>query len=1099
MKTVDHGAQGASELESAAATTAQRATFAAAGEYWTIAYGGATCTLRNSLGLSYLQRLLQHPGEEFHALDLLMGPGTGSAPGAEDAELSGPDGLTRSRPGDLGAILDPRAKREFRRTLDQLGGELEELRARGAHAQAEKVAGEIESIKRELIHAVGLGGRDRRAGSAAERARINVTRALRGAIQRIAEHHAALGKLLDESVRTGSFCRYLPKAALDWRFGSSEQESVAKRVAPPAAATVAPFGSSASGFSSVQPELTVFVNRTAERAHVRALLGRVANGRGSIVSISGPAGIGKTRLARELGADARDLGFITLAGNCYDRDSVPFVAIVEAFETALAQAATPASFRADLGNEAAEIARLMPELRRLFPDIPPPLQGSPEQTRRALFNTIVAVIARRALLSPMLLLFEDVHWADEGTLALLAHLAHSITNSPVMVMITYRDDAIDPASQFGQTLNDLLRCGLEHVSLRGLEQAAVAQMVKDVSGGELPASLVDLIYANTEGNSLFVLELVRHVIANQAQGGPPEGIDQAELNLPQSLRLLMGRRLTQVSKPTQKVLGTAAVIGRSFTFALLETATGIEAEQLLELVEEAERAGLISSRLRYPDAQFKFAHELIRRAVLDDLSVARRQRLHLSVAGAIEQLYPNALEDQAEDLAHHLWNAGVAAPASKTIRYLQVAGTKAVQAAANVEAINHFRKALRLVNTAPDSAERTQTELMLQVALAVPLAAIKGYGSPELEAVFARARLLCRQAEDTPQLFPMLWLMWLFHTARGEHITAVDLGRQCLRLAEKAKEPALLLAAHHALGVSLSALADFEPALEHLQETIKLYDPTRHVILAFQFGQDFGVVARAHGAIDLWYLGYPERALKMSDDALELARRLAHPFSLAAALVQRAWLHWLARDVNATRERAEEALQLAGEGDFGYWRPIATVLRGWALVQGQEVSQGITQLHEGVAAYRATGSGVLRPAFLGALAEAYALGGRPQEGLDSLREAYAVITDSGERWWEPELYRLEGELMLKLAGGAPPAAALRSKAEACFQRAIEIAHEQKAKLLELRAMVSLSRLAGQTSQYSNQGRSLRDLHGWFTEGFDTADLIGAARLLQSLN
>jgi predicted ATPase len=1096
MKTVDCGVDRALELESAA-PTAQRAIFAPAGEYWTIAYGGATCTLKNSLGLSYLQRLLEHPGEEFHALDLLMGPGTGSAPGVEGAELSGPDELTRARPGDLGAMLDPRAKREFRVTLSQLGEELEELRARGAHARAEKVAGEIEAIKRELMRAVGLGGRDRRAGSAAERARINVTRALRSAIQRIAEHHAALGKLLDESVRTGSFCRYLPRARLDWKFASSEPESVAASVAALPAAVAAPLRSSASAFSSAPSEPSAFVNRTAERAHVGGLLRRVANGRGSIVSISGPAGIGKTRLARELGSDARGLGFTTLAGNCYDRDSVPFVAIVEAFESALAQAATPASFRAELGDEAAEIARLMPELRRLFPDIPPPLQGSPEQTRRALFNTIVVVIARRSRLSPLLLLFEDVHWADEGTLALLAHLARSVTNLPVMVMVTYRDDAIDPASQFGESLNDLLRCGLEHVALRGLEQAAVAQLVNDVSGGKLPASLVDLIYANTEGNSLFVLELVRHVIAKQGPSGPPEGTDQTELNLPQSLRLLIGRRLTQVSKPTQKVLGTAAVIGRSFTFALLEAATGIEAEQLLELVEEAERAGLISSRLRYPDAQFKFAHELIRRAVLDDLSVARRQRLHLSVAGAIEQLYPNALEDQAEDLAHHLWNAGGAAPAGKTIRHLQVAGTKAVQAAANVEAINHFRKALRLVNNASDSAERTQTELMLQVALAVPLAAIKGYGSPELEAVFARARLLCRQAEDTPQLFPVLWLRWLFHTARGEHITAVDLARQCLRLAEKANQPALLLAAHHALGVSLSALADFEPALEHLEQTIKLYDPAQHATLAFQFGQDFGVVARSHGAIDLWYLGYPERALKMSDDALEQARRLAHSFSLAAALVQRAWLHWLARDVRATRERAEEALRLAGEGDFGYWRPIATVLRGWALAQGHEVSEGITQMHEGVAAYRATGSGVLRPAFLGALAEACARGGKPQEGLDALREACAVSADSGERWWEPELYRLEGELVLGLAGTAPPAAAVRSQAEACFQRAIEIAHEQKAKLLELRALVSLSRLGAPASQYAIAGRSLRDLYGWFTEGFDSADLIGAARLLQS--
>ena len=203
----------------------------------------------------------------------------------------------------------------------------------------------------------------------------------------------------------------------------------------------------------------------------------------------------------------------------------------------------------------------------------------------------------------------------------------------------------------------------------------------------------------------------------------------------------------------------------------------MEADRLVELVEEAEKAGLISSRLRYPDAQFKFGHELIRRAVLDDLSIARRQLLHLSVAEAIELLHPNALEDHAEDLAHHLWNAGTAAETSKTIRYLQIAGTKAVQTAANIEAIGHFRKALQLVNSAPDSPERAQTELMLHMALTVPLLTTKGFASPEVEGVYARARHLCRQFGESPQLFPVLWGMWLFHTARAEHITARDLSR----------------------------------------------------------------------------------------------------------------------------------------------------------------------------------------------------------------------------------------------------------------------------------------------------------------------------------
>lgn len=279
------------------------------------------------------------------------------------------------------------------------------------------------------------------------------------------------------------------------------------------------------------------------------------------------------------------------------------------------------------------------------------------------------------------------------------------------------------------------------------------------------------------------------------------------------------------------------------------------------------------------------------------------------MAEAIEVLYPDSLTDHAEDLAHHLWNAGVAASdISKTIRYLQIAGLKAVQTAANAEAIGHFRKALQLVNSVPDSPERAQTELMLQVALSVPLFTTKGFASPEIEAVYARVRHLSQQAGEGPELFPVTWVRWLFHTARVEHMTSRDLAEQCLRMAEQIRNPALLLAAHHALGVLLSTLAEFEPAVEHLEQTIKLYHPAEHASLAFQFGQDFGVVARSHAAIDLWYLGYAERAQKVSDEALALAQKLSHPHSLAAALVFASWLHVMSRDPRAAAECSAEAL-----------------------------------------------------------------------------------------------------------------------------------------------------------------------------------------------
>jgi predicted ATPase len=1097
MKTVDSGLLGRSESNSICDSTVQAGIFASAGEYWTIGYGGVTCTLRNSLGLSYVQRLLQSPGEEFHAQDLLTG-GTLSVGDAERPDKNALRDLTPSRLNDLGPMIDAQAKQEYKRKLVELGEELADLRERGEYERAEKVESEIEAFQRELARALGLGGRDRRAGSVAERARINVTRAIRSAIQRVSEYHAALGKILNESVRTGSFCRYAPnpKVPINWRFTSDSAEGQLEPSPPAIPAVLFPIGEPRLPQSA--PSQTTFVGRVAERALLRECLQRAVHGCGGMVTISGPAGIGKTRLSRETGEDARRLGFITLAGNCYDReDSVPFTAVVEAFEAALALAPTPKRFLEDLGDEAAEVTRLMPQLRRLFPDIPPPLQVSPEQARRSLFNAIVEVVARASRATPMLLLFEDVHWGDEGTLAFLSHFARAMSRLPVVVVLTYRDDEIDPVGPFSKTLADLLRCRVEQIHLRGLPETGVAEMIGALSGREPPSGLVGLLYTNTEGNPLFVEELFHHLERTGSNDAALKALERAELDLPHSLRLIIGRRLARVGEETRKILGTAAVIGRSFTFALLEAATHLDAEQLIELVEEAEKAGLISSRLRYPDAQFKFAHELIRRAVLDDLSVARQQLLHRNVAAAIELLHPNTAEDHAEDLAYHLWNAGAAAETDKTVRYLQIAGTKAVQTAANGVAVGYFKKALEIVNSAPDSPERVQAELMLQLGLSVPLITTKGFASPDVEAVFARARHLCRQAGEAPQLFPVLCGLWLFHTARAEHILARDLADQCLRLAEKGGDPALLLAAHHALGVSLSLLGDYGLALEHLEQNIKLYDPDQHRALAFQFGQDFGVVSRSHAALDLWHLGYHDRALSMTDEALRLARRLSHPHTLAAALIFAARVHLLSRDAPAGLARSEEALKLSGEGDFGFWRPVATIYRGYALAQGEEIEEGIAQIRAGLEAYRDSGNGVGRPTFLAFLAEAYCRAGQPAAGLEALREAYATARQSGERWYESELYRIEGELTLQLSQTRRADTTQQKRAEDCFLRAVEVARDQKAKLLELRATISLHRLWAAQGKRGESRRQLKELYGWFTEGLDTPDLIEAAELIEN--
>ena len=823
--------------------------------------------------------------------------------------------------------------------------------------------------------------------------------------------------------------------------------------------------------------------------------------------IGGALGVGKTRIAAEFAAEASARGLVTLVGSCYDREnSLPFNPFVEILESAMAQSTSHDAFRAALGNDAGEMARLMPQLRRLFPDIPPPLELSPEQSRRILFNAVVELLGRSAASGPILLLFEDLHWADEGTLSLLNHIARSISKVPVLILGTFRDNEIDSAGPLARTLDELLRIHmLERISLRGLPQSAVAEMIHALSEKEPPPDVVNLIYSGTDGNPFFVEELFRHLLERgklmDSNGEFRRDLNLAEIDVPQTLRLVIGRRLARLSDEARKILGPAAVIGRSFTFELLEASTKIDADSLLDSVEEVEKAALIYSTLGYPEASFQFSHELIRSAVLSELSAPRRQRLHLNVVSGIERVHANALEDQAGNLAHHLWQAGRAADPDKTVHFLALAAQQALKQSAYEGALRYFQNALELLKGLPHSQDRARRELELQIDYGLALLATKGWYAPEMGNTYRRAHELCQSLDDNLRLFPVLSGLWSYHLVRGEHTMAISYTDEMTRLAPRMQNDGMIIQADWASGCSRFFKAQFVEAHARLERASGLYDRQRHRALAFQFGQDPCVSCHCFDAMTLWVLGYPDQAEKKAQEAIKLARELEYPFTLTWCLTMIGKYYLMRRDYAGAERVIIEGLALTKEYGFSFFAESLIAYR----VIGAAAQGRIDQMTAGggnADGFSAAGYELAHTWARSAIAEALGNLGQVDIGLALLAEARELMERNDERYMESEIYRIYGELKLREAARVPsnPAnvAASESEAEKSFLKAVEISHERGAKALELRAAISLSRMLVNTGRPTEALSLLQPIHDWFSEGFGWPELKDAKSILAEL-
>ncbi|HXG20739.1 MAG TPA: adenylate/guanylate cyclase domain-containing protein [Methylomirabilota bacterium] len=862
--------------------------------------------------------------------------------------------------------------------------------------------------------------------------------------------------------------------------------------------------------------LMPLVGRNLEVHLLQACWRQAVSGNGQIILLSGEAGIGKSRLVQTLKEHVIAEGATRIEFRCspYHYNSA-FYPIIEHLQRLLLFTSTDSpqekleKLEQTLACYRFPQADTLPLFAALLalphPPDAPPIMLSPQKQRQKTQEALLAWLVEEAERSAVYCAWEDLQWIDPSTLELLTLVLEQTPTTRLLALLTFRPDFIPPWRP---------HLHLTQLTLSRLGRQQVEWMVAQLTGGKaLPLEVLREIVAKTDGVPLFVEELTKMVL----ESGLLTTVDDhyeltgslPPLAIPSTLQDSLMARLDRLA-PVREIAQMSAALGREFSYELLHAVLPLHETILQQGLRQLVEAELIYQRGRLPQATYSFKHVLVQDTAYQSLLKSKRQQYHQRVARVLEERFAETCETQPELLAHHCTEAGLIAQA---IPYWQRAGQRAMERSANMEAISHLTKGLQLLQTLPDSSDRVQQELALQIPLGVSLVMTKGYAAPEVGQAYARARELYRQVRETPQLLPVLWGLWQFYIVRAELQTAYELGEQLLTAAQRAQDSTLLMGAHQALGVTLFHLGELVSARAHLEQGVALYNLQQHGSLAFLFGQDPGVACCSFAALTLWLLGYPEQAGEKLSRALVLAQELSHPFSQAFTHFFAAWLAQFRREEREVYEQVEMLLTLSHEQGFLQWLAMGPLLQGWALVNRGQRTEGIAQIRQGLAAFRSTGARMLLPYFSALLAEAYG-SAQPKGGLGVLTEAETEMQNSGERFCEAELYRLKGELTLqqhreRAAGsgqrekGADPQPPIldpqaETEAEACFFKAINIACKQQARMWELRATVSLARLwQRQGRRHEAQHRLAESYHG-FTEGFDTQDLQEAQVLLEEL-
>jgi predicted ATPase/class 3 adenylate cyclase len=888
------------------------------------------------------------------------------------------------------------------------------------------------------------------------------------------------------------------------------------------------------------PLPAVLVGRDAELMQLQGYIERAARGERQIVFVTGEPGIGKTTVVNAFVENFRgQKDFRLTYGQCVEHYGAGD-AYLPLLEAAHRLCRSPGGERiiAALQKHAPTWLSQMPGVLSAteFDALQQRVQGfTHERMLREMAEALEVHTAKRGIV----VILEDLHWSDTATLEWLAYTARRREPAKLLILGTYRPtEVLTSAHPLRGVAQELQASGLcEEVRLAPLTEDAVEQYLsRRFTTAALPTGLSQTIYRRTGGNPLFIVNMVDY-LARQGvmveeggkwtvQAATAEAVEQG---VPDTLRQLIERQIDRLHEAEQRMLEVASVAGVEFTAAAVAAGLQFTVDEVEEGCEKLARRGQLIHEQgveEWPDgtvgSRYRFLHALYQNVLYERTAPGRRVRLHKQIGERREAAFGERAGEIATELAVHFEKGR---EMRRAISYLERAGRNALQRSANTEAVRHLTHALTLLARLPVSEERTRQELVFHLALGTPLLALRGYGAPEVRRHYQQARSLCRELDDPPDLFPVLWGLWVSHAVAGELSAAAELGSQLFQFAGHIGDSDLSFQAHHALWTTLLARGDLLTCQFHIEQGLRLYQTDRHYAQTFVYGgHDPGACCRIHGGFLYWLLGYPDRALQLSQKALVLSKDLSHGQTLAWALSGNAMVHQFRGESTAAQKAAEEAIALSTEQQFALWAAYSPAVLGWALVAQGKKEQGLAQIQAGLVALRATGTGIWQSQFLALLAGAYGEARQIQESLRAIDEALVASAHNGERFYEAELYRLKGEVLLaqevkeesqkaKVKGQKSKVSEAQSsvlspqslpspdplgEAEACFQKAIAIAREQRAKSWELRAATSLARLWQSQGKLNEAREQLEEVYAWFTEGFDTKDLQDAAVLLGEL-